>query len=524
MRRLATVTTSAMDATGASVTRQTMARVNTFAFSGIDAVPVEVQVQIASGAPGFLIVGLPDKAVGEARERVRAAFAAMGLSLPPRRVLINLKPADLLKEGSHFDLPLALGVLAAMDVLPRDEISGYAALGELSLDGAITPVAGVLPAAIGAAAQEMGLICPAAQGGEAAWAGSIEVLAATELLALINHFRGTQVLTPPEPPAPAAAATLGPDLVDVKGMETARRAVEIAAAGGHNLLLIGPPGAGKSMLAARLPGLLPDLAPREALEVSMVHSVAGLLEGGRLVTRPPFREPHHSASQAALTGGGARARPGEVSLAHRGVLFLDELPEFPRPALDSLRQPMETGRTTVSRVLAHVTYPARFQLVAAMNPCRCGYLGDAARECGRAPRCGEDYCNKLSGPVLDRIDLTVEVQPVSAAELARAPRGETSAVVAARVARARVAQRARYGEDGALCNAEADPQTVALAADAQALASQAMDRLRLSPRGYTRVIRVARTIADLVGAATVQRVHVAEALAYRHRMPGRSAR
>ena len=257
-----------MDATRASVTRQTMARVNTFAFSGIDAVPVEVQVQIASGAPGFLIVGLPDKAVGEARERVRAAFAAMGLSLPPRRVLINLKPADLLKEGSHFDLPLALGVLAAMDVLPRDEISGYAALGELSLDGAITPVAGVLPAAIGAAAQEMGLICPAAQGGEAAWAGSIEVLAATELLALINHFRGTQVLTPPEPPAPAAAATLGPDLVDVKGMETARRAVEIAAAGGHNLLLVrasrptdcAPPFSGLAVQVAPNGPILDDLA------------------------------------------------------------------------------------------------------------------------------------------------------------------------------------------------------------------------------------------------------------------------
>ena len=287
------------------------------------------------------------------------------------------------------------------------------------------------------------------------------------------------------------------------------------------MLMIGPPGSGKSMLAARLPGLLPDLEPREALEVSMIHSVAGLLEGGRLLMRPPFREPHHSASQAALTGGGQRARPGEVSMAHRGVLFLDELPEFPKQTLESLRQPMESGRTTVARAAAHITYPARFQLVAAMNPCRCGYLGDASRECGKAPRCGEDYQNRISGPVLDRIDLTVEVQPASAAELARAPSGEKSAVVAARVARARTAQRARYGADGPASNAEADTNGVQLATDAQALASQAMDKLRLSPRGYTRVLRVARTIADLAGAPVVQRLHVAEALAFRHRMPGR---
>jgi len=374
-----------------------LARIRSFAFSGIEAVPVEVQVQISSGLPAFLVVGLPDKAVGEARERVRAALTAMGLSLPPKRVLINLAPADLLKEGSHFDLPIALGVLAAMDVLPRDEIAGYAALGELSLDGAINAVAGVLPAAMSASARDLGLISPAAQGGEAAWAGRIEILAAPDLLSIINHFRGTQVLTPPEP-AGTQISEAGPDLAEVRGMETAKRALEIAAAGGHNMMLIGPPGAGKSMLAARMPWLLPDLRPVDALEVSMIHSVAGLLEGGRLVMRPPYREPHHGASQAALTGGGQRARPGEVSLAHRGILFLDELPEFPRPALEALRQPLESGRTTVARALAHVTYPARFQLIAAMNPCRCGYLGDPARACSRAPRCGEDYLARISGP------------------------------------------------------------------------------------------------------------------------------
>ncbi len=499
----------------------TIARIQSFAFSGIEAVPVEVQVQISPGVPAFLVVGLPDKAVGEARERVRAALTAMGLSLPPKRVLINLAPADLLKEGSHFDLPIALAVLAAMDVLPREEMGEFAAVGELSLDGTLNPVVGVLPAAMAANARELGLVCPAAQGGEAAWAGAqFPVLAAPDLLALVNHFRGTQVLSPPAAAGLAEGPPL-PDLSEVRGMEASKRALEIAAAGGHNLLLIGPPGSGKSMLAARMPGLLPDLAPMEALEVSMIHSVAGMLEGGRLVMRPPYREPHHSASMAALTGGGQRAKPGEVSLAHRGVLFLDELPEFPRGALEALRQPLEAGRTTVSRAAAHVTYPARFQLVAAMNPCRCGYLGDAARECGRAPRCGEDYQGKISGPLLDRIDLTVEVQPIPPSELSRAPPGEASAVVAARVARARQAQRARFGEGGAATNAEADATKFELQPEARALAEQAADRLRLSARGYTRTLRVARSIADLAGAATIRRQDVAEALAFRHRMPGR---
>ncbi len=492
-----------------------IARVQSFAFSGIEAVPVEVQVQVSSGLPAFLVVGLPDKAVGEARERVRAALTAMGLALPPRRVLINLAPADLLKEGSHFDLPIALCVLAAMDVLPREDLAGFAALGELSLDGTLNPVAGVLPAAIAAAARGLGLICPASQGGEAAWAGQVELLALPDLLCAVNHFRGTQVLTPPAP-AGVAEAVAGPDLAEVKGMEAAKRAIEVAAAGGHNLLLVGPPGAGKSMLASRLPGLLPDLTPAEALQVSTIHSVAGLLVGGLMVKRPPYREPHHSASPAALTGGGQRARPGEVSLAHRGVLFLDELPEFPRPALEALRTPLETGRTTVARASAHVTYPARFQLVAAMNPCRCGHLGDASRECSKAPRCGEDYLGRISGPLLDRIDMTVQVQPIAPAQLSRAPAGEPSAAVAARVARARGAQLAR----GSL-NAELDSGAIGLEPDARALAERAAETLRLSARGFTRVLRVARTIADLAACADVRRIDVAEALAFRHRVPGR---
>ena len=497
-----------------------LAAIASFAFQGIETVPVEIQVQIAPGLPAFAIVGLPDKAVAESRERVRAALTALGLSLPPKRILINLAPADLLKEGSHFDLPIALALLAAMEVIPREEAAEYAALGELGLDGRIAPVAGVLPAAIGASGRGLGLICPAAQGAEAAWAGDVRLLAAASLLQLINHFKGEQVLGAPDlpelPPSPA-----GPDLADVKGQETAKRAIEVAAAGGHNLLLIGPPGAGKSMLASRLPGLLPDLTAAEALEVSMVHSVAGLLSGGRLLRRPPYREPHHSASQPALTGGGHRAKPGEISLAHRGVLFLDELPEFPRQTIEALRQPLETGRTTVARAAAHVTYPARFQLVAAMNPCRCGHLGDPPRECGKAPRCGEEYQSKLSGPLLDRIDLFVEIQPIAPAELTCVAPGEGTATVASRVGAARALQRRRYGEGGPACNAEADGtvlrETIAAEPDALALAEQAATRLRLSTRGFARTLRVARTLADLGGSDTVQRLHVAEALTWRAR-------
>lgn len=498
-----------------------LARVATFAFTGIEAVPVEVQVQLAPGLPAFLVVGLADKAVGESRERVRAALTGLGLSLPPKRILVNLAPADLAKEGSHYDLPIALALLAAMDVIPREELAGFAALGELGLDGALLPVAGVLPAALAASQRNLGLICPASQGAEAAWAGRGEVLAPADLPALLNHFRGVQVLSPPAPPPLLPEPWRGPCLSEVKGQETAKRALEIAAAGGHNLLLIGPPGAGKSMLAQRLPGLLPDLTPAEALELSLIHSVAGLLRDGKLLTRPPFREPHHSASQAALIGGGNKGRPGEISLAHHGVLFLDEWPEFPRPALEALRQPMESGRAVIARANAHVTWPARLQLVAAMNPCRCGFRGDPGRECSRAPRCGEEYADKLSGPLLDRMDLTVEVQPVPAAELSRAPTGETTASVAARIRTARAAQRARYGEDGPRHNAAAEgaalEENLVLDNMARELLEQATERLGLSARGHTRMLRVARTIADLAGSAAVTRAHVAEALAYRGR-------
>ncbi|MEX1205333.1 MAG: YifB family Mg chelatase-like AAA ATPase [Dongiaceae bacterium] len=506
-----------------------VARVRTVAFSGVEVLAVDVQVQIAPGVPIFTVVGLPDKAVGESRERVRAALGAIGLALPPKRITVNLAPADLLKEGSHFDLPIALGLLIAMGVLPGDALAGFTALGELGLDGALAPVAGVLPAAIAASAAGHGLICPAAQGGEAAWAGGIEVLAAPTLLALINHVKGSQVLSPPEPKL-AEADGAAPDLQDIKGQETAKRALEVTAAGGHNLLMIGPPGAGKSMLAARLPGILPPLAPAEALEVSMVHSVAGRLVDGRLIRRRPFRDPHHSASLAALVGGGTRARPGEVSLAHLGVLFLDELPEFNRAALEALRQPMEAGRVAVARANAHVTYPARFQLVAAMNPCRCGHLDDAGLACGRAPKCAQEYQSRISGPLFDRIDLHVEVAAVSAADLGLPPPAEGSAEIARRVAAARERQRARYESvagDGRpiRTNAEADgkllDEVAAPDAEGRRLLAAATERFRLTARGYHRVLKVARTLADLEASPDVRRLHVAEALSYRRIAPGR---
>jgi magnesium chelatase family protein len=498
------------------------ARVRTVAFQGVEVIDVEAQVTITAGLPAFAVVGLPDKAVAESRERVRAALSALGLALPSRHITVNLAPADVIKEGSHFDLPIALGLLAAMEVLPGEELGGYLAVGELALDGSLTSVAGVLLAALAASGREIGIICPVACGGEAAWAGEVEVIAAPSLLSIVNHFKGTQLLPPPAAKlAPPRAAGL--DLKDVKGQESAKRALEIAASGGHNMLMIGPPGSGKSMLAARLPGILPPLEPAEALELGMIHSAAGGLRGGALLRERPFRDPHHSASLPALVGGGIRPRPGEISLAHQGVLFLDELPEFNRAALEALRQPLETGRVSVARANGHVTFPARIQLVAAMNPCRCGWLAEPGRACGRAPRCAQEYQSRLSGPLLDRIDLHIDVPAVAASDLALPPPAESSADIAERVRVARARQSARFAKlpadrrihtnaevDGALLDEIATPEEAG-----RTLLTRAAERLRLSARGYHRVLRVARTLADLDGAAIVARRHVAEALSYR---------
>jgi magnesium chelatase family protein len=502
------------------------ARVVTVAFEGVEARRVDVEAQLTGGEFAFIVVGLGDKAVAESRERVRAAFAGLGLSMPGRRIIVNLAPADLPKVGSHYDLPIALAVMAAMGVVPPDSLADWAAMGELSLDGRIVQVAGALPASVAVGGMGLGLICPEACGPEAAWAGETRILAAASLIAIVNHFRGTQLLSAPKP-GPMRDPERIPDLREVKGQENAKRALEIAAAGGHNLAFVGPPGSGKSMMAARLPGLLPPLTPAELLETSMIHSVAGLIARGELTRARPFRNPHHSASMAALTGGGLKAKPGEVSLAHNGVLFLDELPEFSAQALDSLRGPLETGEVVVARANAHVRYPARVQLVAAMNPCRCGHGGPGRGACGRAPRCQSDYLGRISGPLMDRIDLQVEVPPVTAADLALPAPAEGTAEAAARVAEARGAQaeRAAAGGDGAAAlNSRADGdwlETIAaLDAPAKALLTRAAETGGLTARGWTRTVRLARTIADLEGSDTVRRVHIAEALIYRRVAPG----
>ncbi len=502
------------------------ARISTVALHGIEARQVDVQVSLSAGLPSFTIVGLADKAVAESRERVRAALSAIGLGLPPKRITVNLSPADLPKEGNHYDLPIALGLMVASGAIPGDLLENYCLAGELALDGSLSPIVGALPAAIGANALGKGLICPAASGSEAVWAGqNVDVLAPRDILSLVNHLKGEQMLARPEPARSVASRMAMLDLSDVCGQETAKRALEIAAAGGHNMLMVGPPGAGKSMLAERLPTILPPMTSEEMLEVAMIQSMAGLLSESGLSRERPFRAPHHSATMAALVGGGTRPQPGEVALAHRGVLFLDELPEFSPRVLDSLRQPLETGEISIARANHRISYPSRIQLIGAMNPCRCGRAFEAGRSCRRGQNCMSQYMSRISGPLLDRIDLQIEMPAVSALDLTRPQTPETSASVRDRVVAARERQRSRFQQLGlrdtwtnAECPASKLPEIAAPDQKGAAVLQEATQRLGLTARGYHRTLRLARTIADLDQSGTVTHIHIAEALSYRGEM------
>ncbi len=485
----------------------------------MDATRINVQVQLSAGLakPEFNIIGLADRAVKESAERIRNVMSALNLSLPPKRLTVNLSPADVEKTGSHFDLPILCGILCAIGVLPENELDNYIIIGEVGLNGAILKTDGVLPASVWANQNNMGIICPGDQGGEARWGGNTNILAPFHVLELINHFKGTQILPMPPLVQQTSNANNNIDMSEVHGQAAAKRALEIAAAGGHAMLMVGPPGSGKTMLASRLPTILPEMTPNEILETSIIYSIAGQLNGNSLITNRPFRSVHHTASAVSLAGGGADARPGEISLAHNGVLFLDELPEFNRATLEILRQPMEAGKIMIARARRTATYPARFQLIAAMNPCPCGHLGNAALSCSRAPRCAEAYQNKISGPLLDRIDLHVDVDPVNPWEMARVDTApvETSAQIRARVVAARNRQISRQGVPNAQLDGAALDAVAKLSDNLTEFLNNAAEKMGMSARGYNRIRRIARTIADLRGAENIDMPDLAEALSYR---------